>query len=224
MNEIPLGYRWPTPRERLERVEEAIILMKKLWTESFITVKGKYYTLKKANLYTRPKKPVRICLAATSEKTAEVAGRVADGIIVPNIGTDRVREKLLPAMKRGIQQSGRDEESFRKICHFAISYDEDYDEALNACQIWGGLALPFVYQYGISDPRVIEMYARKLNHEEISKTFLIATETEECIKAFEEYINLGFHCINLSSSSPDQEKFIRIIGKKVIPYFKERGR
>ena len=75
LNESPLGYVWPSPRERVEMLEEAIIVIKRLWTEDFVDFNGKYYRLKKANLYTKPQRPLKIYVAAGGPRTAELAGR-----------------------------------------------------------------------------------------------------------------------------------------------------
>ncbi|MEM2111829.1 MAG: TIGR03557 family F420-dependent LLM class oxidoreductase, partial [Candidatus Bathyarchaeia archaeon] len=82
LNESPLGYTWPSPSQRVEMLEEAIIMIKKLWNEEFVSFKGKYYRLKKANLYTKPDKPPKIYVAAGGPRVAELAGRMADGIIM----------------------------------------------------------------------------------------------------------------------------------------------
>jgi len=40
------------------------------------------------------------------------------------------------------------------------------------------------------------------------------------IKRIETYIRQGFSEVHLVSASPDEKKFIRIFGEKVIPYLK----
>jgi len=58
LNEVPLGYTWPSVKERIERFEESIQIMRKLWTEEWVDFKGKYYRLKQAKLYVKPTTPV----------------------------------------------------------------------------------------------------------------------------------------------------------------------
>ena len=45
---------------------------------------------------------------------------------------------------------------------------------------------------------------------------------EHLIWKIEEYIKIGFNEIQVGSSSPDEEKFIREFGKKALPYLKEK--
>jgi coenzyme F420-dependent glucose-6-phosphate dehydrogenase len=81
MNEVPVGCEWPKFAERVERLEESIRIMKLLWNENFVTFNGKYYKLRKANLYTKPKSPPPIFVASTGARVAEIAGRHADGLL-----------------------------------------------------------------------------------------------------------------------------------------------
>ena len=79
MNEIPLGYKWPSVRERKERMIEAVEVIRKLWGEEFVTYHGKYYSLDSANLYMKANIP--IYLAAFGPKMGKLAGSIADGLI-----------------------------------------------------------------------------------------------------------------------------------------------
>ncbi|HEX2472267.1 MAG TPA: LLM class flavin-dependent oxidoreductase [Nitrososphaera sp.] len=54
LNEVPAGTSWSSNQERFERLEEAIKLIKLLWTEDWVTFRGKNYQVKDSNLYTKP--------------------------------------------------------------------------------------------------------------------------------------------------------------------------
>jgi alkanesulfonate monooxygenase SsuD/methylene tetrahydromethanopterin reductase-like flavin-dependent oxidoreductase (luciferase family) len=40
LNEVPLGYTWPSVKERVDRFEESILIMRKLWTEDWVDTYG----------------------------------------------------------------------------------------------------------------------------------------------------------------------------------------
>jgi probable F420-dependent oxidoreductase len=62
------------------------------------------------NKYGKPK----VFLAAVGEMMTEVAGEVADGIIIHGFTTERyVKEVTVPAIERGLEKSGRDRASFQ---------------------------------------------------------------------------------------------------------------
>ena len=60
LNEVPAGTTWPSNQERFEMLEEAIMLIKRLWLEDWVTFHGRYYRVKNSNLYTKPLQPIPI--------------------------------------------------------------------------------------------------------------------------------------------------------------------
>jgi G6PDH family F420-dependent oxidoreductase len=81
LNEHVLGDKWPTPDERLDMLEEAIVLMRRLWEGGYQTFRGEHYLVEQARLYTLPDEPPPIMVAAAAEQAAELAGRLGDGLI-----------------------------------------------------------------------------------------------------------------------------------------------
>src|SRR5690242_4673488 len=57
LNEHVTGARWPLPWERLEMLEEAVEVIRKLWSGDEITHRGEHYTVEQARLYTLPDEP-----------------------------------------------------------------------------------------------------------------------------------------------------------------------
>jgi coenzyme F420-dependent glucose-6-phosphate dehydrogenase len=217
LNESPLGYTWPTPKQRVEMLEEAIIIIKKLWNEKFVTFKGKYYELKKANLYTKPIKPIKIYVATAGPRVAELAGKYADGILLDSIE----HTSLFGIFEKGAKDAGKDPSSLEKVAEVMVSYDEDYTAALKSCRFWAGCMLPFFFRYDVSDPREIEANGELVGDEAIEKAWIVATTAEEHIKRIENYIEAGFNHLYFCSSSPDELKFIKFYGEKILPYLKD---
>lgn len=122
MNEVPIGLRWPPYKERLARLEEAIIIVKKLWKENFVEFNGRYYCLRKANLYTKPKTYIPVYVAANGPSTAYVAGKHADGLLTSGrVFEEKFEYEILPALARGAKDAGRDPDSIKRIVHIVIS-------------------------------------------------------------------------------------------------------
>ena len=74
---------------------------------------------------------------------------------------------------------------------------------------------------GVYDPRVIEEHGKFVGNEELAKIWVIATSSEPIIKSMERYAKLGFTGIHITSSSPSQEKFMKIYEKEIRPNFKQ---
>jgi coenzyme F420-dependent glucose-6-phosphate dehydrogenase len=221
MNELPVGMKWPHFRERAERLEEAVKIMKMLWSEEFVSFRGKYYSLKKANLYTKPKKPVPLYIAANGPTVAELAGKYADGLLTLPFPDEHYRNVLFPAVAKGARASGRDPSEIEKLVELQVSYDKDYDKALEATKWWAPTVLPVFFKVPISDPREIESHGALVSEDGLKTGWFISDSIDAHIKNIERYIKLGFTNIHLQSSSWDDSNFISEFGSKVLPYLKE---
>jgi coenzyme F420-dependent glucose-6-phosphate dehydrogenase len=79
LNEHVLGGRWPRADERLEMLEEAIDLMRKLFVGEYETFRGKHYTVEQLKLYDAPDAPPPIIVAAKAPNAAQLAAAKGDG-------------------------------------------------------------------------------------------------------------------------------------------------
>ena len=221
MNELPLGLKWPSFKERAERLEEAIKIMRLLWTREFVNFKGEYYRLKGANLYTKPKKSIPLYVAANGPKIAEMAGRHADGFLTLPFPDSHYKDVLFPALEKGAREAGRDPAKIEKLMELQMAYDEDYNKAVQATRWWAPTVLPIFFKAPISDPREIEAHGKLVSEEGLLTGWFISSKIDDHIKNIERYIKLGFTNIHLQSSSPDETDFVRTFGKKVLPYFRD---
>jgi coenzyme F420-dependent glucose-6-phosphate dehydrogenase len=224
MNELPLGLKWPGFNERAERLEEAIKIIRKLWTEDFTTFRGKYYRLNKANLYTRPSQSIPIYIAASGPRIAELAGRYADGLLTLPFPDEHYTHVLFPALEKGAKEAGREYEKIEKLMELQMSYDEDYDKALQAARWWAPTVMPIFFKAPISDPREIEAHGKLISEEGLKTGWFISNNIDDHIKNIERYIKLGFSNFHFQSSSPDEKGFIQTFGKKVLPYLRDAYR
>jgi coenzyme F420-dependent glucose-6-phosphate dehydrogenase len=219
LNESPVGCQWPPFKERAARLEEALTIIKRLWSESFVDFKGKHYTLRKANLYTKPRTPPPIYLAAAGPTVAEMAGKMADGLVTV-MWESRLKDVVLPALARGARAAGRDPNDIIKAVEVGVSYDEDYDKALAKARFWAGDYLPVMFKYDIFDPREIESNGSLVGDEQIAQLRMIGTKPEDHIRCLEKYIKMGFQHIYIQSSSPDEIRTLRMYSKEVLPYIR----
>jgi coenzyme F420-dependent glucose-6-phosphate dehydrogenase len=220
LNEVPLGYEWPEHGERLQRLEEAILVMRKLWTGDRVSFKGTHYRLRGAKLYTPPKAKIPIFVAAFGKKAAELAGRLGDGLLtVTNPDDSYFKELIFPAVERGLVSSARDRDTFQRHIELQVSFDEDYDRAVDSVRPWAGSMMPIFFNLGVYDPRVIEDHGKLVGDRELAKVWVIATSSEPIVKAIERYGKLGFTGVHITSSSPSQERFMKLYEKEILPIF-----
>ena len=222
LNEKPLGYAWPSPKERVERLEESVQVIQKLWNEDWVDFKGKYYRLKQAKLYVKPTTPVPIYVASFGPKVAEIAGKYAEGFITAFLASDEhLRNVLIPAIERGARKMGRDPSKIEKVAELDLGYDKDFAKAVKKVRFYAGSMFPVAYKYGMADPREIEEMGTLVGDEQIAKTFAIGTKAEDFISRIEKLIKMGFDQVYLASTSPDEKAFIELCAKEIIPYLKD---
>ena len=90
LNEHVLGDAWPRTDVRLEMLEEAVEVIRQLWTGDVVSHEGKHYTVDTARIYTLPDTPPPIYMSAFGPKALEVAGRIADGFVTTKPDADSV--------------------------------------------------------------------------------------------------------------------------------------
>ena len=81
LNEHVLGQRWPSTRLRREMLEEAVEVMRVLWSGDLTSHRGRHYTVENARIYTLPDEPSTSMVAAGGQEAAELAARIGDGLI-----------------------------------------------------------------------------------------------------------------------------------------------
>src|SRR5687767_13274071 len=81
LNEHILGDRWPPADIRQDMLEEAVEVMRLLWRGGELSHYGEHYVVENARIYDLPDEPVPVMIAAGGEKSAELAGRIGDGLI-----------------------------------------------------------------------------------------------------------------------------------------------
>ena len=223
MNEVPLGFDWPPLRERIERLEEAIKLIRMLWKGDFVSYRGRYYKLRKAKIYTLPEKPVPIYVAAFGPKMGYLVGKYGDAYYTfLGYPVEHFKNNVLPAIRKGAEEAGKNYEEMEKSIEMPFSYDEDFDKAVDSIRFWNGTLLPVFFRYGFYDPREIEEHGRKVGVEAMREAWVITTDLDDVVKKAEEILDAGFTEVVFMSSSPQQEKVIELVGRKVIPYLKDK--
>jgi G6PDH family F420-dependent oxidoreductase len=79
LNEHVVGARWPAPEVRREMLEEAIEIIRELWTGETVDHRGRYYEVENARIFDAPHAPIPIIVSGFGRKSAQLAGRMGDG-------------------------------------------------------------------------------------------------------------------------------------------------
>ena len=218
LNEVPTGNPWPRGGERLARLRESIEVIRLLWSQEYVTFDGKYYHLKKANLFTKPRQPVPIYVSGFGPRATELAGSLGDGWITGNLPESYISEVLKPALDGSLGKSGRGGPGFERIAELLISYDKSIEKAVESTRIIAGAMEPEVQQNGVYDPREIKAYADKVNSKDLAGRLMAYDDPDDIVQVIESFRKMGFTWVEVASMSPDVRQFMDAFKNRILPH------
>ncbi len=119
------GMQVPSPRDKVNGLEEAIQITRGLWTQPGFTYNGGLYRTDHAELEPKPSRQIPIWLGTFGRRALAVTGRLADGWI-PTYGYMPLGE--LPAMREHMlaaaRKAGRDPAEITCALHMQAQVDE----------------------------------------------------------------------------------------------------
>jgi coenzyme F420-dependent glucose-6-phosphate dehydrogenase len=224
LNEVPAtGMQWPEFKERFARLREALTLIRKLWSEERVSFAGDHYRTENATIYDRPETPVPIYIAAAGPMMAKYVGRAGDGFICTS-GKDPAlyRDTLLPNVAAGLEAAGKAQGDIDRMIEMKVSFDTDRDRAMQDTRHWAALALSPEEKMSVEDPLEMERLAAALPVERAASRWIVSTDPDEQVERIAAYVELGFRHLVFHAPGPDQERFLRLYAKDVLPRLRAR--
>jgi F420-dependent oxidoreductase-like protein len=130
------GIPFPPVGERMRRLEEAVQIIRKMWTEERASFNGKFYQLQGAYCYPkpiqRPHPPIMIG-GSGERRTLKIAAKYADACNL--FGSPETVKKKLGVLREHCRSAGRDYDSIlkTKLGHVIIDKNkENVTEAIKA--------------------------------------------------------------------------------------------
>jgi len=199
LNEHITGEHWPPPDERRDMLEEAVDVIRKLWTGDRISHRGRYYTVEEAELFTRPEEPPPIVVAGSSNVSAELAARIGDGFV----GTAPDPEPITTFEENG----GAGKPKFGQV---TLCWAEDEEAARRtAHHIWANTGLQGALSTELSRPKDFEAAVANVSPDDIVESVPCGPDPERHVKAILEYVDAGYDHVYLHQIGPDQDGFFR---------------
>lgn len=110
------SYGWPFPdaQTRIEQLEDAVNIIRAMWTQSPASYTGKHYSIKDAYCEPRPDPPPPLLIAGGGEKlTLRVVAKHAEWMNIPFV-TAEIFARKLDALKRHCDDVKRDYDAIKK--------------------------------------------------------------------------------------------------------------
>nr|WP_268753230.1 TIGR03557 family F420-dependent LLM class oxidoreductase [Agromyces sp. Root1464] len=220
LNEHIVGQYWPEAPERINRMFEAVDIIRRLFAGSIagrdVRHDGPNFKLESTRLWTMPPVAPEILVATAGPVTARRAGKHVDGLITTSAPIDRVAP-LLARFAEGARESGRDASKMPKVLQLHLSWAATDEEAMrNALAEWpiGGL------RFGRSDirsPFEFEQIARTVRPEDFDGRMIVSADTDVHRANIQRYLDLGFDRIYLHNVGRNQAEWIEVFGRDVLP-------
>ena len=121
------GIDFPEPPERVRRLEEAVAVIRAMWTGGPVTRESEFYPLSEAYAHPVPDPPPPIIVGGETPAGARLAGRIGDGWSA----FDDNFEQNLPLYLESLEAAGRRREDQRVIVGFQGDWlgDESIDSS-----------------------------------------------------------------------------------------------
>jgi F420-dependent oxidoreductase-like protein len=196
------GMAFEKPRQRVEKLEEAVTIVKKMWTEENPSFQGKHYRIDGAVCNPKPLQKPRppIWIGGEGERfTLRAVAKHADGCNFIGLSLDEYRHKLY-VLDKHCDLVGRKTGSVRKS--------------------WQGSVI-----VGRSDSEVEGKMRLATRDGDVAKADLknhaITGTTAECARRIGEYLDIGVDRFMLSFPEAATDiTGVRLFGEEVLPNFK----
>jgi coenzyme F420-dependent glucose-6-phosphate dehydrogenase len=216
VNEVPLGLDWPSPGEKIERMDKGLEAITRLWDGETVTMDGGWFRLKEAKLYTRAKQRPKLYVSAFGPQAAQVAGKYGDGLWT--LGDPESAPEVIDAYREACAKNGKPEGEIILQAGFHLADDEQ--AAIQGARHWKPTQLPEVYKEDIHDPADKQRLAdEKLTDEEFAhEGFLVGADAGEHVERIREMQGVGATvvCLQLIGNA-DPMGSIRRYGEEVLP-------
>jgi coenzyme F420-dependent glucose-6-phosphate dehydrogenase len=206
LNEHILGDRWPPAAVRQMMLEEAIDVIRELWSGDQVSYYGAYYTVENARIYTLPEELPPIIVAASGEMAATLAGESGDGLITTSPD---------PSVIDAFDSAGGDGP---KMVQLTVCWDEDEARARKIMhEHWPNSALPGQLSQELALPSLFEQAAQLVTEEAATSSSPCGPDPQKHIQSIKKALDAGFDHVAVHQVGPNQEGFFDFYQREVLP-------
>jgi probable F420-dependent oxidoreductase len=184
--------------QRGARADEAIGLLRRLWSEDGVEHHGRHFDFGPVSLNPKPLQAggPPIVVGGRKERAFRRAGRLADGYISHMCSAEMYAQNLA-AMRQHARDAGRGEVPFATSSFVFTILDDDYDKALDRAAEMLGM----IYNRPFRDA------ARK---------YCLLGRPEDCLEQMRAFVRSGSRGF-VFSPLMDADRFIEVAAAKILP-------
>jgi G6PDH family F420-dependent oxidoreductase len=208
LNEGVTGERWPSTAVRREMLEEAVEIIRALWTGEMVRAhEGRHYRVERARLFTLPETPPPIVVSGFGPRSIELAGRIGDGYmgVTPDAGPLR--------MFRAAGGEGKPAYGKLDVCWAGT----EEEARRTAFATWPNAALQGEVGLELPTPEHIEQAVRLVTEDRVAEAILCSPDPERFAAAVGEYADAGYSHVTIQQCGPRQREFVDFFAREVMP-------
>jgi coenzyme F420-dependent glucose-6-phosphate dehydrogenase len=206
LNEHILGHRWPPPDVRLAMLDEAVEVIRKLWTGETVDHRGDFYTVENARLFDPPSEPPPVIVSGFGPKALELAARIGDGYwgVAPEAeSVDRYR---------GAGGSGP------CYAQLHVCWAEDPAAARKTVHdVWPNSGISGQLSQDLPTWTHFEEAAGMVTEDDASRSIPVGPDVDPFIESIRQYLDAGYDHLYFHQIGPDQHGFFRFWAEDLRP-------
>jgi G6PDH family F420-dependent oxidoreductase len=195
--------------ERLEMLEEAVGVIRDLFTGKQVNHRGQYFTAENARLYSVPAQPAPIYISGFGRQAVLLAARIADGYMTVIPDADMVR------LYRDSGGADRPVQGGLKVC-----WDPDPDRARKTMhRLWPNEEIPGEAAQLLPLPRNFEQLSELVTEDMVSAP--CGPDPEAHLAGLRPFADAGFDEVYVSQVGGAPEAFFEFFAGQVLPRARE---
>jgi G6PDH family F420-dependent oxidoreductase len=180
-------------------LEEAVAVMRQLWTGDTVDHRGEYYEVENARVFDPPSDHIPVIVSGFGTEAAELSGRFGDGYW----GNAPERE-LIDAFEQGGGSGPR-------YAQLNLCWAEDEDSAKKTVhKIWPNAGISGQLSQDLPTWTHFEQAAEPLTQEQVTKSVPCGPDiADDLVESVRKYVDAGYDHLYFHQIGPDQEGFFR---------------
>ncbi len=210
LNEHIYGDKWPPAPVRIEMLAEAVEIIRTLWQGGMQDYYGRYYTVENARIFTLPEESLPIAIASEGQKSADLAGRIGDGLVNPGLHPEMVIQTFQDAGGHG------------RPCYieFSACYAADEGEARRTAHAqWPVPAFPGELSRDLPTHTHFEELAGMMSEEQVAEKVVTGPDPQKYIDKIQRFMDIGYDHICIHQIGSDQQGFMQFAEEQILPEF-----
>jgi G6PDH family F420-dependent oxidoreductase len=196
LNEHILGDRWPNADIRRSMLEEAVEIIRRLWTGDTVDHRGEFYEVENARLFDPPIDAPPIVVSGFGEQAVRLAAKIGDGYW----GTSPERELV-----ELFEQEGGTGPKFAQL-NICVADDAAMARKI-VHKVWPNSAVPGQLSQDLPTWTHFEQATQIVTEDDAVSSIPCGNDVDAVMDSVGQYLDAGYDHLYFHQIGPDQDAF-----------------